>query len=282
MIMNNLRTYIFAAIATLLLASCAKSIETGPNAAAIRYLYAWKSQNPEWADADSTRLGAYYNDIVVGSGKEVTNNGFAILRYQASDLSGEISDYTDKETAKMLGKYDTTSYYGPKVLCTKEGTLQAGLRDALNGMKVGGRRKMLVPNWLMTYSVYSDKEEYKKHATDYPNALYDITVVDFAEDVDKWQISEIEKYITDKYGDVKSFTSDTVGFYYKSLTPDKITDKKDKTNGSAFPGDTTIYITFSKSERLFQKPAKKPLVVIIPQIETRYKSTISKITVKFL
>ena len=56
-------------------------------------------------------------------------DGFAILDCIITDLDGNITSYTDKETAKQLGQYDTAYYYGPKVLTTTEGTIQAGLAD---------------------------------------------------------------------------------------------------------------------------------------------------------
>ena len=113
-----------------------------------------------YPDIKPSGLGIYVLEESEGNGATVEKDGFAIVDYTISDLEGDISSFTEKETAKQLGKYDTTFYYGPKVWTTAESTIQAGLSDALIGMKVGGSKKVIIPGWLMTYKVYDSIDDY--------------------------------------------------------------------------------------------------------------------------
>ena len=45
-------------------------------------------------------------------------------------------------------------------MTTIKSTIQAGLADAIIGMKEGGRKKVIIPSWLMTYKSYDTPEEY--------------------------------------------------------------------------------------------------------------------------
>lgn len=232
-------TYIIVA-ATL--AGCAKISSEGVNIANKRYLDAWiqltyPNAKATWNGA-ADENGIYTIESEEGTGVQVKKDGYAIVTYTATDLEGNITSYTDKETAKQLLVYDTTTYYGPQVWMTKNETIQAGLQDAIVGMKVGGKKKVVVPSWLMTYSSYSTAKQYLNKSSDYSNAIYEICVEDFAEDIDKWQIHKMEGYMTENYGGADTFTSDTTGFYYKRLSqPTGTADK--------FKSDTTFYINYT-------------------------------------
>ena len=56
-----------------------------------------------------------------------------LVKEGLSDLEGNISAFTDAETAKQLGTYVSTNYYGAKFQTTSEGALPAGLAEALVG-----------------------------------------------------------------------------------------------------------------------------------------------------
>ena len=156
---------IFKAIACIVIAAgaaaCARTVEPGPNEDAKRYFDAWMHIN--WPNLKPSGLGIYIIEEEKGNGAEVKKGGFALADYVITDLEGNITSYTDKETAKQLGQYDTTSYYGPKVITTIDNTIQAGLADAIVGMRVGGRKKVIIPGWLMTYSKYDNPETYLKN-----------------------------------------------------------------------------------------------------------------------
>lgn len=244
--MKKIFVSVLYAVAALAFAGCAKQASVGPNDAGKRYFDAWmKINHPE---AEPTGLGIYILEDIPGSGTEVGEAGFAYIDYKVTDLENNISAYTDKETAKQLGVYDTTSYYGPKFLSSFPGTNPAGLLESLKGMKKGGYRKVIIPSWLMNYSTYDTEEEYLNPDDDdytadsYSNAIYELKVVDYTENMGKWQESRIGSYFSsnsDVFGPMTP--ADSVkghrGFYYKQV--------KAPVDTTSFPADTTIYINYT-------------------------------------
>lgn len=227
--------YIVMAVAA---ASCARTVEPGANEASKRYFDAWMQIHHP--GAKPTGLGIYIIEDEPGTGAVVTDDGFVYADYIVTDLEGNITSYTDRNTAKQLGEFDTTAFYGPKVITTMDNTIQAGLADAIVGMKVGGHKKVIIPSWLMTYSVYDTPEEYLNTSSSYSDAIYDITITDFTEDISKYEIERIGKYLTehkDEYGNMTVADSLQYGFYYKELVP--------PTDTTAFPADTSIYINYT-------------------------------------
>lgn len=235
--------YIAAAMAAF---GCAKVATVGPNDANKRFLDAWLEVNHP--DLKPTGMGIYVLEESEGTGFEVKQDGYVIVDYITTDLDGNISAYTDKQTAKQLGQYDTTYYYGPKVWTTAESTIQAGTAEMLLGMKEGGRKKAIIPSWLMTYNVYDSAEDYlnppkkkkddETSGTGYDNTIYDITVREFVEDIYAWEVGEIGEYF-DAVPSLGLSVADSLqyGFYYKQLTIPKDT--------TSFPSDTTIYINYT-------------------------------------
>lgn len=230
----------------LSVAGCAKQASVGPNDANKRYFDAWMQVNHP--DARPAGLGIYILEETEGSGKEVGDAGYAYIDYKITDLENNISSYTDKQTAKQLGEYDTTSYYGPKFISTVPGTNPAGVISAFDGMKVGGYRKFIIPSWLMNSSVYDTEAEYLNpdeddySASSYSSAIYEITIADYTEDMAAWQENKIGEYFaanTDIFGSMtaRDSLSDYRGFYYKQITAPVDT--------TSFPSDTTIYINYT-------------------------------------
>lgn len=239
--MKKIFVSLICAAAVLTFTGCAKQAVSGANDANKRYFDAWMSVNHP--GATPTGLGIYIIEDEPGTGAEVKAEGYALIDYVISDLEGNISTYTSQKTAEQLGTYDIANYYGAKFQSTIEGTAPAGLQEALVGMRVGGHRKVIVPSWLMTYSVYDREEEYLAKSTSAQSTVYDITVEDFTENVVDWQIGKIEDYfVANKaiFGDM-STAKDTIpghkGFYYKQLTIPKDT--------TSFPKDTSIYINYT-------------------------------------
>ena len=229
------------AFAALVITGCAKYADSGINDANKRYFDAWMQVNHPLAEPYG--LGIYILEDNPGTGTEtVKKDGFVMLDYVISDLEGNIASYTDEETARQLGTYTQGNYYGPKVQTIAEGVMYAGLLNALEGMQVGGHRKVIIPTWLMSYSTYDTEEEYLNNKTSAASAIYDITVRDFAEDIYKWQEKKIEEYFAehrDVFGDmtVADSLADHRGFYYKQITP--------AIDTIPFPKDTTIYINYT-------------------------------------
>ena len=248
--MKKIHSSLLYVAAGLLLVGCAQAIEESTNEADKRYFDAWISLNAP--DIKPEGLGVYVLNETEGNGVEVTADGYALVDYVASDLEGNISSYTGSETAKQLGTYAETSYYGPKFWLTTDGTLQAGILDAVKGMKVGGSKKIIIPSWLMSYATYKTGAEYLAHTSNSANAIYEFTVKDFTKDVNQWQADSIVRFFSNP--DVKvagkpakeifvkdgatMTMADTLqaGFFYKQLSAPIDT--------TTFKQDTTVYINY--------------------------------------
>ena len=238
--------------ATLLLAGCAKTVTPGPNEANKRYFDAWMQINHP--GIEPTGLGIYVIDEQEGNGADVTDNGYALVDYKISSLEGNISSYTDEKTAKQLGDYSITNYYGPKFLTTYKTTIQAGVGDALYGMKVGGYRKIIVPSWLMTAKEFASAQEYLDYydeddSPSYTSTIYELTVRDFTEDINKWQIDSIVRFFGNDKVTIGGTPADQIfagmaeadsvktGFLYKQLAAPQDT--------TSFKKDTVLYINYT-------------------------------------
>ena len=224
--------------AALCIFGCAKEPKSGANEANRRYFDAWL--HVHYPDAKPTGLGIYIIEEEPGDRYAVADSGCAFVNYIVSDLEGNITSYNGKETAKQMGTYDTTTYYGPAKWFTTPGVLQAGVHEALKGMKMGGRRKVIIPNWLMSYKVYETEEEYLEKSTDGSGSIYDITVEDFTDDISAWELRQIGTYF-DNNMDVfhSKHISDSLsyGFYYQQLEKPSSLD--------TLKSDTTIYINYT-------------------------------------
>lgn len=230
---------LYIALAIVLAAGCAKEVETGPNDANKRYVEAWMHlyNTNNNTDIQPTELGAYVLEETVGDGTKITDKGYVIVEYKATDLNGNISQFTDSTTARQLGKYNRTTYYGPEVWLTMDETIPAGVQEAVVGMNVGGSKKVMIPAWLMTYSKYDTAEEYLSKETESSNIIYEFTVRDFTDSINVWQIDNIKKYIEKNYGSVSAFQNDTVGFYYRQVAA--------PSNSKEFTKDAKVYINYT-------------------------------------
>lgn len=234
--MKKVYKSIFYILVAAALISCAKIVSESANEANRRYLEAWMSIKHPGVQASG--LGIYVLDSQDGEGELVKKDGYVIAEFTTTDLENNISGYTSKEVAKQLGTYDTTTYYGPQVWLTTDETIQAGLQDALVGSRVGAKKTVVIPSWLMTYEKYSSAAEYFKNEADYSNTIYSFEIVDFTTDINTWQIEKMKEYMAECHGGTETFVEDTTGFYFKRLSE---TTGKEKD----FPSDTTIYINYT-------------------------------------
>ncbi len=220
---------------------CAKAVTTGPNEANIRYFDAWMEVN--YPDAQPSGLGIYVIDEEEGTGAEVKRNGYAFVNYTKRSLSGDISEYTQENIAEQLGYYNQTYYYGPKVITTIDQTIQTGLLDALVGMKIGGKKEVVIPGWLMTYYVYGTNEEYLANDSGASSAIYSLEVTDFTEDIVQYETDAIDKYIKARpeifdAGMIQPHKDTTFFFQPQSEKANPDEDEK-------FKPDTTILINYT-------------------------------------
>ena len=223
--------------------SCAKAVSEGTNQANKRYFDAWLSLHAPQAERVGRGVYVYPEATVEGTGATVEKDGFAIVRYVSRDLNGTITSYTDEEYAKQLGEYSESKYYGVDIFTTTDETIRAGISDAILGMKAGGKKKFVIPSWLMSYSYYETEAEYLAASSDQSSTIFDLELVDFAKNINDWQLSRIEECLNnpDFYNGAFAGTtiadSTSLGFYFKMLN--KVENPKE------YPSDTTIYINYT-------------------------------------
>ena len=246
--MNNISKFIGLCAATAaILSGCAKQEATKTNSTEKLYFDSWIHV---WNSEHQTKAVEHGNGIYIledepGTGSEWNPSAhtFAYLDVTVSDLDGNISSTTSEKVAKKIGTYKETYYYGPKINTITEGGCYVGLEDALKGMKMGGRRKVAIPSWLLTGTRYDNKEEYLKHSVDASNAIYDIKLVDMMADVYKWETDSMEVFVAKYMDGVDStyFAGDSTalkyGFYFQTV--------KEGTTTQKMSTDTTFYVNYT-------------------------------------
>ena len=235
----------------LVLGACARTVETGTNDAAKRYFDAWIYVNHP--DLTPTELGAYVLSDIQGTGDEIgESDKYVRLNYTLSSLDGNISSTSRPELAKQLGTWSESSWCGPVVWTLGEGYLSAGLDEMLSTMREGGRRKTVIPGWLMTTARYDTAQEYLDNVSG-TSAIYDIELLEAIEDIDKWEIDSLGRFFALNYPSVTVSDSLKYGFYYvQTKAPvvessgEESEDGDDREESDAgFPADTTIYVNYT-------------------------------------
>lgn len=228
--MNTTKILTIAA-AALILAGCAKSTSTDTNQDLRDYFEAWMAAN--YPDVIPDEHDIYLISETEGQGEPLIDQSYMYVRYNAADIEGNISYTTDEKVAKQLGTYAKGNYYGPIVVATDG--LMTGLGYMVVGMNIGGSRKGIIPFWMNTYSVYDTQKEYFKKASSTTSVMYDLTLVDAIDDINKWEIDSLETHLTKVYKAKPDSLS--YGYYYYQKTPPESEDE--------FPRDTTIYINYT-------------------------------------
>lgn len=246
--MNIYRTYGIAAaclLCAVIAPSCVKEQKTEANSAEKLYFESWMHVN--YPDAAPSGNGIYIIEDTPGEGRAWTKRDsvtYAFVTYTMEGLDGAISATNDESVAKQLGSYSTSNYYGPAPWGIGDGFCYAGVQEIIEGMRVGGKRKVAVPSWLLTYSRYDSADEYIEHSTSVNSTIYTISLEDISEDIYKWQVDTMERF-TEKYMDGVDSTyygNDTTGlkygFYYYV---------REAYEGEApeMPSDTVIYINYT-------------------------------------
>ena len=223
-------------ILSALLCGCAKDPSTGLNDSAKLAFDAWMQVNhPEGV---KTELGAYVLSETPGAGALVGNadtSPYLWVEYSSRYLNGTVYETTDEALAKQVGTYAEKNYYGPVVWARANNGITAGLDEAVNTMRVGGSKSLIIPGWLQTFDRYDTAEEYLKKVSG-TSAQYELKIVDIIPDINKWETDSIGRYISHHFPGKSVLDSLQYGFYY-FRTREPSSDKE-------FPDDTTIYINY--------------------------------------
>lgn len=246
--MNMKKTILYLSLAALVLAGCARTPKMGVNDADKLYLDAWIQVNHP--DAAVTGLGAYILEDVPGTGitpGSADSYPYVQVSYTIRALDGTIQTTTDEDLAKRLGTYTANEskcpYYGPVIWSRASNGLVAGLEEAVSTMSVGGRRTVVLPGWLMGVNAstnmsvrYNTAEEYLEKVKGGTPVIYELALSDAFDDVQKWQIDSIGRYLAGHFPGKTAADSTRKGFYYfRTGAPSSETK---------FKNDTTIYINY--------------------------------------
>lgn len=218
-----------------LVAGCAQERTTSTNDDNKAFLEAWlKARYP---GVSATGIGIYILEDEPGTGAAFDDEDYIYAEYTIRDINGNISSTTDRRTAQQIGSYNVSSYYGPTVIHSGEKVLQAGVEAMLQGMKTGGTRTALIPNWLLTYSRYSSADQYlkKSSAGNNVNTIYTLTLKEIIEDEAEWELDSLKRWLGVHAPDAVEVKDEEGLFYAQIVEPEDTT---------SFPKDTTIYINY--------------------------------------
>ena len=217
--MNKLITITVLTAAVALLAGCAqeKTISTGEQAQ--EYLELLMSK--EYPNIQPDQWGMYILEDVPGTGSAWNSElSYSNISSTIRSIDGTILSTTEASVTQQLDQddYKSYNYYGPRYQNTAEGSGYAGLQYLLADMKIGGRRKAIIPGWLLTTSRYGSKQEYLDACTVSTPLIYDITLEGQCADIQQNEIDILRAYVTANYGAAQmssSYKSDmTEGTFY--------------------------------------------------------------------
>lgn len=192
-----------AVAAGAVLSGCAKKAEPATNENEKLFFDSWMQvHHPQ---TEKTGLGIYIIDENIteeGQKEPVADSQYVYVSYTARDLDGNITSYSEAETAEMLGEdvENSSRYYGPVVWTRIPGYIYAGVGEMLTGLGRGDSRTAVIPGWLMSYASYGTEQEYLNKETG-SNSIYEIKVVDPIDNIRQWQIDSIGTFLSGAYAD---------------------------------------------------------------------------------
>lgn len=224
--MNKTILISISAAILALTASCAKEAKVDSKEAALRYIESWLSvHHPDAVETD----GVYILSETAGTGDtwDIDEAGIAYVQSTIRNLDGSVSSTNFEETARQIGTWKRTGYYGPSIWLVSYGGVPDGYKTALEGMRIGGERTVLIPSWLNSGSSHTIMEMRFEYQSD---NFFD------------YQVDRLKEFSAAYMSNVDSTwyngtDGDRFGFYFKRLREGETED--------AMPSDTTVYINYT-------------------------------------
>ena len=226
-----------------LAAGCAKERTVSGNEDNKAYIEAWLQSR--YPGVSASGVGIYVLSDEPGSGSAYDGEDYIYVEYTVRDLEGNITYTNDRKLAQQVGTYVPSYYYGPTVVIAGHESLQVGLEAMITGMKPGGTRTTLIPDWLLTYNRYGSAAQYlqKAKAGNNVNSIYTVTLKEIIEDEGKWELDSLRRYLARHAPDAVAIhekdeeeDAEDSFFYAQKIAPSDTT---------SFPQDTTIYINYT-------------------------------------
>lgn len=233
-IFNKRNTFLtgMAAASALLAASCAKQSTTDTSIDNKEYFDAWMSVNHP--GLQKSGLGIYLLEDYPGAGESISEDDiFVFIDYVCTDLEGNVSGTTYENVAKQVGTYSASNYYGSALVMNDRTYTPVGVLEMLDGMRIGGTRKAVIPGWLNVTKNLETEEDYIKNGNG-GNVIYTITLRDKTENIIDWQIDSLERY---SKAFLNGVDSTKYGYYYQTLT--------EPSSPESYSADSTFYINYT-------------------------------------
>jgi FKBP-type peptidyl-prolyl cis-trans isomerase FklB len=247
--------YLLLAVLGLSAWGCAQENTPSTGQTAKEFLDLWMDKYYPGVSPNSA--GLYILDDISGTG-DLWNyeNDYAYVEVTVRSLDGTVSTTTDEVLSRQLGTYVKGNYYGPRFQAVGEGNSYAGVDAILDGMRIGGKRRVVVPAWMLTTKRYNTQQEYIDAATSSASLIYNVTLCGQMEDVSAVEKDSLTRYVHRHFGDVSPTVydeekeNDGTFYFISDVRPYKEDDERGETstvtinytgrllNGQVF--DTTI------------------------------------------
>lgn len=241
---NNMRKFVPLVLSalSLLAAGCAQdnTLNTGEKAKEYLELYMQKY----YPYVTPNEYGLFVLEDTPGSGSVWSPDyAYTYASTTIRSLGGTITSTTEERFAQQLGTYVRGNYYGPKFQLMGENASMAGVDRLFEGMRVGGKRKAVIPAWLLTTSRYNTEKEYIDACSSDASLVYTVSLEGLTNDVTQTEKDSLASYVHRVYGtgvQPVSYNSDEPdgSFYFISDSTAFIGTQK-------FPADTTIRINYT-------------------------------------
>jgi len=180
--------------------------------------------------------GLYFIPQTEGTGPNPTSTEYAIIKYKATDLEGNLMDCTDKALAEQKKVTTFFALGGPLKINLSSIGIFRGVSEGVMQMKEGGKAKMIMPS-ILAYN-------------DYIPVIFEVELVKIIHNPMAYEKEQIKNYLdTATTKEVKDSTAS--GLYYIKRTPG--TGTTNPFNGQSVK---IKYTGFLPDGRIFDKTAK--------------------------
>lgn len=199
--------FILIAAAAVLAVSCAEERSESAESVQDRILKAYVEKY--YPDAVRSESGLYFLEQSEGTGRTPEDTSYVLVEYSITYLDGTYSAYTSETIAQQLGTYTHSGYYDPRIWSLRDNT--PGIVEILTGMQEGGSVKAIIPAILL------DQESGLEITQgDGSSLIYDIHLLQVIDNIDEYEIGEVESYLQTNFPGIQDSTD--YGFYFPSWT----------------------------------------------------------------